>query len=209
MSGPGIERRRVAPLLEQQDLLEWPVRVAGQLQVEEALVLAHLGQLLTQEVLEPACVVLSDARRENPDDHDVKYTDTATPVALSDRRQRRSARRRQNGPPSGGSRRGGQPPSPWPCVLPWGAMTPPTRPSMMLFAPTGWPVPPRSRGSVMPGVSSRSGAGSGSAGVGVVPGSGGSASGGRSMPRVQPDAPDARAHRNDAAVARTLRRGRR
>ena len=53
------------------------------------------------------------------------------------------------------------------------------------------------------------GAGSGSAGVGVVPGSGGSASAGRSMPRVQRDAPDARAHRNDAAVARTLRRGRR
>ena len=47
--------------------------------------LPHLGELLAEEVLEPACVVLGDARGEHPDDHGVKNSDNRGPTAVSDR----------------------------------------------------------------------------------------------------------------------------
>ena len=82
---PAVERGGVTPLLEQQDLLERAVRLARELEVHEAFVLPHLRELLAEEILEPACVVLGDARGEHPDDHDVKDRDNGSQTAVSDR----------------------------------------------------------------------------------------------------------------------------
>ena len=47
--------------------------------------LPHLRELLAEEILEPARVVLGDASGEHPDDHVGKDTDNGAPMAMSDR----------------------------------------------------------------------------------------------------------------------------
>ena len=66
---PPVEGGGVPPLLEQQDLVESAVRLARELDVHEALVLPHLGQLLAQQILEPPRVGASHARGQDPNDH--------------------------------------------------------------------------------------------------------------------------------------------